>query len=327
MKLYSNRGISLEATSVRKAIHVASCLELAILLESSAHKPGNVSIVTNFESTRYEHFLASAVAATPYFVSAASRGIAVSEGNMRVDRVGIGQIIRDCVSRIQAWQHGGNTLLGTVILLVPIAVGAGMSCDEENVLDKRKLRQNLKQIVESTTPQDAVALYEGIRIANPGGLGKVPNLDVNSPDSSREILDKGISLYQIFKIASPYDRICSEWVENYKITFDFCYPYFSEQIKKTNDVSKAIIQTFLKVLATYPDTFIARKVGFDRAKEVSLEAAQIVRLGGLETSIGRQSLSKFDDELRQQSNLLNPGTTADITAAALTLSVLGGYRP
>lgn len=314
-------------TSLRKAMHIASCLELAVLLESSAHKPGNVSVVTNFESTRYEHFLASAVAATPYFASAASRGIAVSEGDMDVDGVRIGQIIRDCVSSIQAWQHGGNTLLGTVILLAPIAVGAGMSCYKENVFDEGKLRRNLKQIVESTTPQDAVDLYEAIRIANPSGLGKVPNLDVNSPDSNREIIDKRISLYQIFEIASPYDRICSEWVENYKITFDFCLPYFSEQVGRTNDVSKAIIQTFLKVLAEYPDTFIARKTGFYRAKQVSLEAAQILRLGGVETSIGRQSLDKFDGELRRESNLLNPGTTADITAAALALSVLGGYRP
>jgi triphosphoribosyl-dephospho-CoA synthetase len=31
--------------------------------------------------------------------------------------------------------------------------------------------------------------------------------------------------------------------------------------------------------------------------------------------------------LRKESNVLNPGTTADIIAAALALAVLGGYRP
>jgi triphosphoribosyl-dephospho-CoA synthase len=302
-------------------------LELAILLESSAHKPGNVSVVTNFETTRYEHFLASAVAATPSFESAAERGIAVSNGEIRENEVRIGEIIRDCVTNIHTWQHGGNTLLGTVILLSPIAIAAGMTSNEEDVFDHSELRKNLKLIVESTTPEDAVELYEAIRIANPSGLGRVSDLDVHSLDSDRKIRDEGISLYQIFKIASGYDRICSEWVSNYMITFDFSYPYLSEQIKKTNDVSAAIIQTFLKVLAEYPDTFIARKTSLERAREVSLKAAQILSLGALETQIGRQSLSKFDEELRRQSNILNPGTTADMMAAALALCVLSGYRP
>lgn len=48
------------------AKHISQCLELAVLFEASAHKPGNVSVVTNFENTRYEHFLASAVAAAPF---------------------------------------------------------------------------------------------------------------------------------------------------------------------------------------------------------------------------------------------------------------------
>jgi len=316
-----------ETGSLRKSNHIASCLELAILLESSAHKPGNVSVVTNFESTRYEHFLASAVAATPSFRLAAERGIGVSKGEIRANEVGIGQIIRDCVKNIHNWQHGGNTLLGTVILLSPIAVAAGMSSDEKNVFDNAEIRKNLKQIVEATTPEDAVELYEAIRIADPSGLGKVSDLDVNSPDSNRKILDKKISLYQIFEIAAEYDRICSEWVNNYTITFDFSHPYLSEQIKKTNDVSRAIIQTFLKVLAEYPDTFIARKTSFEKAKKVSIKAAQILELGALETPVGKQSLGKFDEELRRKSNLLNPGTTADMIVAALALCVLNGYRP
>lgn len=316
----------METCPFQKSIYIASCLELAILLESSAHKPGNVSVVTNFENTRYEHFLASAVAATPSFRFAAEQGISVSKGKISPHEVGIGQIIRDCVKNIHNWQHGGNTLLGTVILLSPIAVAAGMSNDEKN-RDNVELRKNLKQIVEATTPEDAVELYEAIRIANPSGLGKVSDLDVNSPDSNRKILDDKISLYQIFEIASGYDKICSEWVNNYTITFDFAHPYLSEQIKRTKDVSTAIIQTFLKVLAEYPDTFIARKANSEKAKEVSIKAAQILELGALETPIGRQSLSKFDEELRRQSNLLNPGTTADIIAAALTLCVLTGYRP
>jgi triphosphoribosyl-dephospho-CoA synthase len=310
-----------------KSRQIADCLELAILLESSAHKPGNVSVVTNFEGTHYEHFLASAVASAPYFEDAAERGIAVSKGEISVSEVGVGRIIADCVANINLWQHGGNTLLGTVILLSPLAVAAGMTLNEKGVYDVRRLRKNLKLTVESTTPEDAVNLYEAVRIASPAGLGKVPDLDINSPDSAAKIMTEEISLYQVFKIASGYDTICSEWVNDYRITFDFAYPYLTEQIKKTEDLTTAIVQTFLQVLAEYPDTFIARKAGLGRAEEVSAEASKILRLGGLETPIGRESLHKFDQALRRESNLLNPGTTADVIAAALALAVLGGYRP
>ena len=309
-----------------KAKHVSQCLELAILLEASTHKPGNVSVVTNFESTRYEHFLASAVASAPAFEYATEHGIAVSERGTSVGSVGVGRIIKDCVADINAWQHGGNTLLGAVILLVPIAVAAGMTLNEDT-LEIPRLRKNLKLVVESTTPEDAVSLYEAIRIANPSGLGTAPKLDVNDPDSANIILTEKTSLFQVFKIAEKYDSICSEWVNNYPITFDVAYPSLTKQIKNKEDLDAAIIHTFLTVLAEYPDTFIARKVGFGKARGVSLKAKEVLKLGGFETSSGRRSLSRFDMELRKSGNLLNPGTTADIVAAALALCVLNGYRP
>jgi triphosphoribosyl-dephospho-CoA synthase len=198
---------------------------------------------------------------------------------------------------------------------------------EECIFEVPKIRENLKLVVESTTPEDAVNVYEAIKIANPSGLGKAPELDINDPSSVSRIVKENISLHQVFKIASEYDRVCSEWVNNYPITFDVAYPHLMEQIRKTKDLNVAIIHTFLKVLAEYPDTFIARKIGIKKAREVSSKAKEILKLGGLETSRGRENLREFDLELRRSSNLFNPGTTADIIAAALALSILNGYRP
>jgi triphosphoribosyl-dephospho-CoA synthase len=302
-------------------------MELAILLEVSAHKPGNVSVVTNFENTRHEHFLASAVAAGPSFEHAAQQGIAVSLGKIGVSDVGLGRIIRDCVSEINAWQKGGNTLLGAVILLSPIAVAAGMNDADSGASDVFRLRRDLKALIESTTPQDAVEVYEAIRIASPGGLNEAPDLDVNDSSSIRKIVDEKISLFRVFQIAEKYDNICSEWVNNYPITFDSAYPSLNGQLKKGKDLTISTIQTFLEVLAEHPDTFIARKAGLEKARAVSSEARRVLNLGGLETIEGKKSLNEFDDGLRASSNLLNPGTTADIIAAALSLCVLAGYRP
>jgi triphosphoribosyl-dephospho-CoA synthase len=311
-----------------KAEHISKCLELAILFEVSADKPGNVNLTTGFEGTRYEHFLASAVAATPWFEFAAERGITVSQGKISVSNCRVGRIIRDCVLDVNAWQHGGNTLLGTIILLSPIAVAAGMSSTvKENVFEVQELRENLKSVTESATAEDAVDVYEAIKTASPSGLGKVSELDVNDPNSVDTMVKENITLYQVFKIASVYDRVCSEWVNNYPVTFDFACPHLTRQIMEGKDLNTATIHTFLKVLAEYPDSFIARKVGVEKAREVSSMARKVLQLGGLETPKGKQSLSEFDLRLRESGNLLNPGTTADIVAAALGLCVLGGYRP
>jgi len=310
-----------------KAKHVSKCLELAILLEVSADKPGNVNFMVGFEGTRVEHFLASAVVAGPSFEEAAHRGIAVSEKKLSVNDVGIGQIIKKCVADINAWQKGGNTILGTVILFVPIAVAAGMTPVKGNFdLDFSHLRENLKLTVESTTAEDALHLYEAIDIAKPSGLNGAPDLDVHDSHSKERILKENVSLYQVFKIAAGYDDVCAEWVNNYPITFNLAYPYLSEQLR-SRDLNTAIVHTFLKVLSEHPDTFIARKVGYEKACEISLDAKKVMELGGVETSNGRKSLREFDRKLRESRSLLNPGTTADITAAALALCILSGYRP
>jgi triphosphoribosyl-dephospho-CoA synthase len=310
-----------------KTKHISKCLELAILLEASANKPGNVNRTTSFKNTRYEHFLASAVAISSSFEYAAERGVLVSRGEIHVRNVGLGRIIGDCTANVNAWQHGGNTLLGTAILLSPIAVAAGMTPVEKNFFKIPKLRENVKLTVESTTPEDAVDAYQAIRIANPGGLGTVPELDIKNTDSVNKIHKEKISLYQIFKIASKYDTVCYEWVNNYPITFDIAYPSFIEQIKKDNDLNMAIVHLFLKILAEYPDTLITRKTSIRKAREVSSMAKEALKLGGLETSRGKKSILELNHKLRKSDNLWNPGTTADITTAALALSILSGYRP
>jgi len=309
------------------AQHVSECLQLAVLLEVSGYpKPGNVHRTADFKKTRYEHFLASAVAVAPHFKLAAERGIMISSGKVGLDQINIGEMIKNAVENVGAWQHGENTLLGTVILLSPIAIAAGMTLAEDS-FSILKLREKIRIVVESTTPADAVAVYDAIEIAKPGGLGKAPKLDVTDPASRQKILKDQVTLFDVFKIASEYDSITCEWVNNYPITFDLGYPYFTQQLEKTKDVNTATVHTFLKILAEIPDTLIARKAGLAKAKEVSAQAKQVLEMGGLTTQPGKDRLWKLDEKLRDPTNQLNPGTTADIIAAVLAVSILNGYRP
>ncbi len=307
-----------------KADNISRCLELAILYEVSGYpKPGNVHRTANFPKTTFEHYLASAVAVTPSFRKAAEQGIRVLEGEIDSSEVRIGYVIKDAVNRMLASQSGGNTLLGAIILLAPIAVAAGMI----KVFSLPKLRKKIKEIVESTTPEDAVAVYEAIALVNPGGLNKVAELDVTDPQSKKRILDEGITLLDTFEIASSYDSITSEWVNNYPITFDLGYPYFIRQLKKTENINTATVHTFMKILSEVPDTFISRKVGQAKAESISDAVKEVLKQGGLATPLGRNLLYKLDISLRDPKNDLSPGTTADLTEAVLALSNLKGYKP
>lgn len=312
---------------IEKAQHISECLQLAILLEVSAEKPGNVTFASSFEGTTCQHFLASAVAAGPSFEDAANRGILVAEDKLGRSQIGLGELIKTCSADVNQWQRGRNTILGTIMLLMPIAVAAGMTpVNSSYQFGLSQLRQNIKEVVESTTAWDSVHLYEAVEIANPSGLNKAPELDVSDPSSKKRLIKENITLFEVFKIASSYDNICAEWAYNYPVTFDLAYPYLMEQLK-LKSFNTAVINTFLKILSEHPDTFIARKVGKEKAQEISHDAKSVLELGGLETEKGAKSLKEFDQKLRQSENECNPGTTADLTAAAIALCTLSGYRP
>ena len=310
-----------------KAQHIQRCLQLAIILEVSADKPGNVNLVVDFEGTRVEHFLASSVAAGPSFYEAAHRGIEIAQKKRTLAAARLGELIKWGIKDIEEWQRGGNTLLGTIMLFAPLAVAAGMTpIDEKLNMDYAVLRKNMDAVIKASTAQDSVAVYEAIDIAKPSGLNGAPDLSVKDKKSKNRLIEENVTLHQVFKIAAGYDDICSEWIKNFPITFDLAYPYLQNELKH-KDLNSSIVNTFLKVLATNPDTFISRKVGLEKAQEVSNDAKEILRLGGSESAKGKTALIAFDNKLRKAGNDYNPGTTADITAAALALTTLSGYRP
>ena len=292
------------SSNCEKAQHISRCLQLAILLEVSADKPGNVNFAASFQGTRAEHFLASAVAAGPSFQEAAYRGISIAEDKLGVNQAGLGGLIRFGVKDISEWQRGGNTLLGTIMLFVPIAVAAGMTPTEKGFkMDFSQLRKNIDSVIKASTAMDSVHLYEAIDIAMPSGLNEAPDLSVKDPNSKQRLLNENVTLYKVFEIAKDYDDICSEWINNYPITFDLAYPYLMEQLKK-GDQNTAVINTFLKILSEHPDTFIARKAGIEKAREVSAEAKKALQLGGAATAEGKKAITEFDKNAPQSRKQL-----------------------
>ncbi len=305
---------------------VVQSAQLAMILEVSAYpKPGNVHRTADFKDTTYEHFLASAIAVLPQLQKAAKMGVKVALSEISPSQAEIGNIIKEGVIETAKWQKGGNTNLGVLILMIPLIMAETYTLTKNQEL--KKLRKNIKLFTEATTPTDAINLYEAIKIAKPGGLGKTNYLDVTDPKSTKQIINQKISLYKIFEKSASYDKIAEEWITNYKITFEIGAPYLQRVYKETGNTNIAIVHTFLKILSTIPDTLIARKTNFTMARKISEKAKQILELGGLTTERGTKLLWEFDKELRKEGNKLNPGTTADLTASSLMITIFNGFKP
>ncbi|MEW6231907.1 MAG: triphosphoribosyl-dephospho-CoA synthase [Chloroflexota bacterium] len=272
------------------AEEIALAAQAACVLEVSAPKPGNVNRYADFANTRLEDFLLSAVAIGPALA--------------RAGRAGVGQIIWQAVRDSQRLVCT-NTNLGILLLLAPLAkacLGAG------------ELRENLAQVLAGLTVEDARQAYAAIRLARPGGLGRAPQADVAEEPT--------ITLYQAMSLAQERDSIAREYVTNFAITFEIGYPALREAWHAADSPADAIVQTYLTLLARVPDTLIARKRGAEVAGQVSRWAAEVLGAGGVFTAQGRQALVDLDRDLRNERHTLNPGTTADLTAAAIFLVLL-----
>jgi triphosphoribosyl-dephospho-CoA synthase len=86
----------------------------------------------------------------------------------------------------------------------------------------------------------------------------------------------------------------------------------------------AVVETFLTLAAASPDTHVMRRGGAAMAAEVSRRAEAALSAGGVRTPEGRRAIDSMDAALRGPLNTANPGTTADLTAAAIFVFLLTG---
>ena len=307
---------------------IRMCGELACLLEVSATpKPGNVHRFRDFEDIRYEDFLASSISFGVFLEELALKGLLLREAKISWDEVNLGLIIKEAIKQSNFFHNRSNTNLGIILLLAPLAVAAGMSCNpKDEICDLIELKEAVNEVLLYSTVQDAIAVSEGIALAQPGGLGEVKEYDVNNPSTSQELLKNNITLLELMKKCKKRDNICLELADGYPITFDTGYTTLSRSYTICNDINLAIIDAYLDILSSYPDTLIERKFGPEKAKELAIRAKSIIKLGGSLTVDGRRELEEFDIELREEEEKINPGTTADLIASTLFIFFLSGGK-
>lgn len=263
---------------------VGQCATLACLLEVTAPKPGNVHRGADFDDMTFMDFAASATVIGPVMDAATANG--VGETVLQAVR-GTRQMVRV------------NTNLGTVLLLAPLAcVPRGLS-----------LESGVNAVLGNLTDDDARAVYEAIRLAEPGGLGKVDEMDVAD--------DAPSDLMAAMRSAADRDMVARQYAEDFEHVLRFVVPSLCRGAQAGWSLTETIIHTHLRLLAQFPDSLIARKCGPDVAQQAADRAAAVLDTGEPGDDENLRALGDLDFWLRSDGHRRNPGTTADLIAAGL----------
>jgi triphosphoribosyl-dephospho-CoA synthase len=273
------------------AEQVAGAVQAACLLELQAFKPGNARRGGDLPGLTYRDLVLSATAIGPAFRRLA-RG--------RIGRLVL-QAVRDTRRHVRT-----NTNLGIILMLAPLARAA--------LLRGGPLRARLRRVLRNLDRRDARDVYGAIRLARPGGLGRVARQDVRSTPTA--------TLLDCMRLAAARDAVAREYATDYRTVFEIVLPALRRLRARRVAPPVAIAQAYLTLLAARPDTLITRKAGPDEAREVSRQAARALAAGGMLAPRGRALAERLDRRLRRARPPLNPGATADLTVAALCVLIL-----
>jgi triphosphoribosyl-dephospho-CoA synthase len=272
------------AAGPAEPLPIGQCATLACLLEVTAPKPGNVHRGADFEDLGFSDFAVSAVRIAPAMQRAVEQGVGAT----------IWQAIHDTRSLVPT-----NTNLGMVLLMAPLA-----AVPREVPLD-----DGVRAVLGRLTPDDARLTYLAIRLAGSRALGKADEMDVADEPPA--------DLLRAMAAARDRDLIARQYVENFSLVLDEVCPELTERLTRHTLVTEAILLAFLATLARHTDSLIARKCGIGEAREASDRAAQVLAAGEFHDERFQLELAEFDFWLRAAGHRRNPGTTADLIAAAL----------
>ncbi len=273
-------------------LSIGQCATLACLLEATAPKVGNVHRGADFSDLTFTDFAVSAVCIGPAMEAAASTGV--------------GRAVRDAVAATRA-RVNTNTNLGMVLLLAPLAA----------VPPETPLADGIGPVLAGLTADDCRLVFEAIRIAEPGGMGQVDEMDVHDPPPD--------DLLAAMRLAAGRDLVARQYADGFGLVLHGVQPrlgyYVSERRLTLTD---AIICVHLELLREHEDSLIVRKCGRQMAQRVSRLAEQVLEAGAPGDEAYDAALADFDFFLRSDGNRRNPGTTADLIAAGLFAALRDG---
>jgi triphosphoribosyl-dephospho-CoA synthase len=221
--------------------------------------------------------------------------------------LGVGERILAAVEATRA-AVGCNTNLGMLLLFAPLIrareSGTGTS-----------LRQAVARVLRELDAADAEAVYAAIRLANPGGLGTAPRHDVHSPVSA--------GLLEAMAAAAERDRVARQYSSDFEDIFDTGLKSIKKYKKFWKNLEWATVGCYLTFMALFPDSHVGRKHGPGVAEATRKDGARLLHRMNKnnDPEAIKGVLLDFDRELKNSN--INPGTSADLTAASLLLYHFG----
>jgi triphosphoribosyl-dephospho-CoA synthase len=266
---------------------IGALAQLACTWEVLARKAGNVCPGREFPDLTVKDFLLSAAAVAPVLEQAPHQALGVT-------------ILR-CIEETRKVVNT-NTNLGIVLLLAPLA---SVPIDEP-------LLPGVSEVLARTTVEDSRNVFTAIRLAKPGGLGKADEQDVADEPT--------LPLKEVMALAKERDMIAEEYAGDFGLV-EILTIHLDVFASRFRNVERAIVDSQITWLSLELDSLIVRKHGMTMAEEVQEAAVRIGQLGYLNTPGGRQAFLDFDAFLRSDNHVRNPGTTADLIAAALFVAL------
>lgn len=267
---------------------------LACLIEASSIKAGNVHPLASFVDMDFSDFLVSGLGLAPVFD--------------RTDACSVGQLVLEGVEAT-ARQLTVNTNLGTLLLLAPLAKALRRWQRTRSTRPTpAELRSCVCQVLEELDAADAEWVYQAIRRAKPGGLGRVREHDIQDAPPS--------DLRAAMALAAGIDAVARQYTTGFA---DVCGPlvtWLASGLASGLDLLTATSEVQLRSLAEHTDGLIVRKAG----GEVAGEVQRLARMALDEWLLSRERGPQWhalDAFLRADGHRRNPGTTADLIAATL----------
>ena len=262
------------------------CAAIASILEATARKPGNVSPRKSFEDLSYDELCNAAIAIVPILDKAATTPL--------------GKTIRDAVTQSQSTTRS-NANLGIIIAIAPLVVGSTSPNVPLSANDP-------DTAINKCDAQDARDIYTAIKQATAESLGQRNRYDIQNapPQSIREAMRYAAT-------TEPQDSIAALWGFGYQSLWDNAVYDLQNYETRAANWEQSIVNTALAQLARTPDSLITRRHGRQESLRVSAEAAALLTLPEQDRF---SAIEAFDWRLRHPCRI-NPGTTADLVAAAL----------
>ncbi len=260
-------------------------------MEAHAPKPGNVHPGAAFEDMTFADLQRAAWQIGPIIAAA--------------DRQEVGRTILDAV-RATREAVATNTNLGTLLLVVPLA----------SVPRDQSIREGIGPVLDALDADDTQCVYEAIRLARPGGLGRLPVADVAQ--------DPPMGLVEAMRLAADRDLVARQIANGFHEVLERVVPWLVEGYARGQASDAIIVEVQLRLMREFPDSLIARKCGPAIAAQASDRAAEVLSAGSPGDEAYHRALADFDIWLRSDGHRRNPGTTADLIAAGLFVALREG---